>query len=142
VYQNSADAANYCNDSDPAVFRIDEPASGESSCWSTTGDGAPYYIPAVQFNAVSSDAPQISSANSKTVVVDKHFSFTITTTGVPTPVVKLIKGLPGGVTFTSHSNGTVTLAGTPTKVKTWSTELRATSSTGSNTQYFALVVKS
>jgi hypothetical protein len=142
VYQNSADAGNYCNDTDPGVFRIDEPATGGSSCWSTTGDGAPYYVPAVQFNAVSSDAPQISSANSKTVVVDKHFSFTITTTGVPTPVVKLIKGLPSGVTFTSHSNGTATLAGTPTKVKTWSTELRATSSTGSNTQYFALVVKS
>jgi hypothetical protein len=142
VYQNSAQAANYCNDTDPGVFRIDVPASGGTSCWSTTGDGAPYYIPAVQFNAVSSVAPQITSAPSKTVTEGKHFSFTFTTTGVPTPVVKLIKGLPGGVTFTSNANGTATLAGTPTKAKTWSLEVRASSKSGSNTQYFGLVVKS
>jgi hypothetical protein len=154
VYQDTAYAPFYCNDTDAGVFREDVENS-QGSCWGQTGAtntgdgnqeggdvGAPYYIPSVQFNAVSSPAPEITTADSYRVTVNKSFSFTVNTTGIPTPTVTLVKGLPAGVKFTSNDNGTGTLSGKPTKVKTWSLEFKAASSEGTNTQYFALVVKS
>jgi hypothetical protein len=41
-------------------------------------------------------------------------SFTVTTTGYPTPALSESGALPAGVTFTGNHNGTAALAGTPT----------------------------
>jgi hypothetical protein len=156
VYENTNYAPYYCDGGagGVGVFREDV-QNTQGSCWGQSGAvntadgnaeggsvGAPYYIPSVQFNAVSSEAPTISSATTKYATVHKHFTFTVATTGIPTPTVKLVKGLPSGVTFTSNSNGTGTLAGTPTKVKDYSIEFQARNSRGTATQYFALVVRS
>ena len=40
-------------------------------------------------------------------------TFTVTTTGSPTPAISETGALPSGVTFTDNGNGTATLAGTP-----------------------------
>src|SRR5882724_3894965 len=58
-------------------------------------------------------APTITSANSATLVVGALGTFTVTTTGAPTPTLTRAGTLPGGVTFTDNGNGTATLSGTP-----------------------------
>jgi len=102
------------------VFRIDEPATypasdgTNSGCWSITPPNGPWYIPAVQFNALSSPSPAISSSNTASVVAGVSFSFTVTTTGSPTPTVQKIGGkIPKGLTMVSNPLlGTATISGT------------------------------
>ena len=57
--------------------------------------------------------PAITSANSTTFVVGTAGSFSVTTTGLPTPSIARSGTLPSGVTFTDNGDGTATLAGTP-----------------------------
>ena len=45
------------------------------------------------------------------------FSFTVTTSGSPTPVIKRKGKLPKGVHFVNNHNGTATLSGTPNLTK-------------------------
>jgi hypothetical protein len=113
---------NYCDGGAAGinVFRIDEPANypttngTNSGCWSTPVNptGAPWYVPAIQFNALNSPSPTITSTNTATVTAGTPFSFTITSTGVPTPLVTQLSGrLPVGLAF--HSGlGTATITGT------------------------------
>ncbi len=63
---------------------------------------------------VSPEEPQITSGASDTVPAGSAFSYTVTSTGAPTPVLSLSSGstLPTGVTFTDNGDGTATLAGT------------------------------
>jgi len=118
VYWDTSYAGFYCDGgaAGTGTFRIDTPAgdgSGATSgCWSVSGTTSPYYVPAVQFNAVSSTAPSITSANRASGTVGQAFSFTITTTGVPTPTVSTTK-LPGGLTLVGHTDGTATIHGKP-----------------------------
>ena len=59
-------------------------------------------------------APQITSVNATTFTTGTPGSFTVTTTGSPTP--SITRGgviLPSGVSFTDNGNGTGMLAGTP-----------------------------
>ena len=120
---NSAYAANdYCDAGAAGinVFRIDEPAGfpanngTNDNCWSVNYPtvGAPWYIPAVEFNALVSPSPTITSAATVSVAAGTPFSFQVTTTGVPTPVVTKLAGkLPIGLVF--HSGvGTATITGT------------------------------
>ena len=58
-------------------------------------------------------APAITSANNTTFTVGAAGSFTVTTTGLPTPALTESGALPSGVTFTDNQNGTATLSGTP-----------------------------
>ncbi|MCW2758586.1 MAG: hypothetical protein JWO46_2332, partial [Nocardioidaceae bacterium] len=83
--------------------------SGPSSV-NTTFDnatvGAPYTVTA---------APAITSANTVSFQNGQASTFTVTTTGYPTPAITRTGALPTGVTFTDNGNGTATLAGTPTQ---------------------------
>src|SRR5215813_3693352 len=58
-------------------------------------------------------APAITSANNTTFTVGAAGTFTVTTTGTPTPALTKTGALPNGVTFTDNGNGTATLGGTP-----------------------------
>ena len=126
VYQNivnQAYATNVDCDGGAAglnVFRIDEPANyptgngTTSGCWSASNPGtSPWYVPAVQFNALNSPSPTITSFDAANVVVGTPFSFTITTTGVPVPTISQVgRKLPKGLTFVNNGDGTATISGT------------------------------
>ncbi len=76
---------------------------------------SPYIIPAVQFNAVNSPSPSFTSPAAANVVAGTPFSFTITTTGVPVPIVSQVgRKLPKGLTFHNNGDGTATISGTAT----------------------------
>src|SRR5215831_20881106 len=65
------------------------------------------------FTLTVNTAPVIASANSTTFTVGTLGTFSVTTTGTPTPSLTETGTLPGGVTFKDNGNGTGTLSGTP-----------------------------
>ena len=68
-------------------------------------------------------------------------TFTITTTGFPTPSLSESGALPGGVTFTDKGDGTATLTGTPTAAGNFILTITAHNGYGSDaTQTFTLTV--
>jgi large repetitive protein len=68
-------------------------------------------------------------------------TFTITTSGFPTPSLTKSGSLPGGVTFTDNGYGTATLAGTPTTAGSFTLSLTAHNGYGSDAvQAFTLTV--
>jgi large repetitive protein len=83
--------------------------------------------------------PAITSATSDTFVVGTLDSFTVTTTGLPTPVVTHTSGtLPGGITFTS---ATRVLGGTATQIGAFPLQFTAANGVGTNAvQAFTLNV--
>ena len=87
-----------------------------------TGGTYPFTIKAT--NGVSPDAtqpstltvnqaPRITSPAGTTFTVGQARTFTVTTSGVPTPGLSENGPLPSGVTFKDNGDGTATLAGTP-----------------------------
>jgi Putative Ig domain len=86
--------------------------------------------------------PAITSSASTTFTVGSAGSFTVTTTGYPTPTISETGALPGGVTFTANANGTATLAGTPASGTggTYPMTFTAANSVSSATQSFTLTV--
>src|SRR5260370_7090702 len=56
----------------------------------------------------------ITSANAATFQVGAFGTFSVTTTGLPTPSITESGTLPAGVTFLDNGDGTGTLSGTPT----------------------------
>jgi len=115
--------SNYCDGGAAGigVFRVDEPTGypanngTNSGCWGSGTPAAPWSIPAVQLNTLNSPSPSFSSSNTVSVVAGvPGFSFTVTTTGAPTPSVQKIGGkIPKGLSLTSNPLlGTATLAGT------------------------------
>jgi len=61
--------------------------------------------------SITTQAPLIASANSTTFTVGVAGSFTVTTTGTPTPIITEAGSIP--VSFVDNHNGTGTLSGTP-----------------------------
>ena len=89
----------------------------------------------------ATQAPAITSGTSTTFTVGQLGSFTVTTTGSPTPTVSESGALPSGVTFTDNGNGTATLSGTPTAAGTYPLTLTAANGVLPNaTQSFTLTV--
>ena len=89
-------------------------------------------------------APAITSANNTTFQVGAAGSFTVTTTGSPTPSITESGALPSGVTFHDNGNGTGTLSGTPAAGTggTYNISFTASNGVGSNaTQNFTLRVQ-
>jgi len=125
VYENTLYAPYYCDNGTggTGTFRLDGRPDSQNCIsgdggWSvnyppTGPNDSPYYIPAVQFNAVPSPSPSITSANSASGTKGQAFSFTVTTTGVPTPVLTKTGALPRGLSFVNNGDGTATISGTP-----------------------------
>ncbi|MCB1234107.1 MAG: hypothetical protein KDM91_03450, partial [Verrucomicrobiae bacterium] len=89
-------------------------------------------------------APTITSANSASFSVGFSGSFTVTTTGAPTPALSVSGALPSGVTFVDLSDGTATLAGTPAPGSDGNYPLTITAANGvapDATQNFTLMVE-
>jgi hypothetical protein len=73
-------------------------------------------------------APAITSANSVTFTAGTNSTFTVTTTGSPTPALTKNVALPSGVNFTDNGNGTATISGTAAGIG--STPITITASNG------------
>ena len=65
------------------------------------------------FTLTIATAPTINAFSTVSVRILQNSSYTITTTGFPTPSLSEIGGLPPNMTFTDNGNGTATLSGTP-----------------------------
>lgn len=90
-----------------------------------------------------SEAPNITSADNTTFTFGSNGSFTVTTTGFPTPALSETGNLPVGVTLTDNSDGTATLSGTPASgtAGTYNITLKATNKVLPDaTQSFTLTV--
>ena len=88
----------------------------------------------------AASAPTFTSANSVTEPYHTAFSFTVRTTGAPTPTITS-SALPPGVTFVDNGNNTGTLSGTNSVVPfSYGITFTATNSAGTATQSFTLVV--
>jgi len=79
--------------------------------FTATASGRPPVTQA--FTLTVNQAPAITSTNATTFVVGTAGTFTVTSTGFPTPQLTAGGALPAGVTFIDNGNGTATLAGTP-----------------------------
>jgi hypothetical protein len=84
--------------------------------------------------------PAITSANNTTFQVGVQGSFTVTTTGFPTPSLSESGTLPGGVGFRDNGNGTGTLSGMPATSGTFNISFTAINTAGSSGQNFTLMV--
>ncbi|MHB1496508.1 MAG: kelch repeat-containing protein [Acidimicrobiales bacterium] len=106
--------------------------------------------PAVQqlFLVVASafpGAPTITSPSSLSVTANQYGTFTITTTGSPTPTVTETGALPTGMSFTYDGNGTATISGTPASSSVGSYVITVTASNGAGspaTQQLVITVNS
>jgi len=92
------------------------PAAGSGGSYAITfnannGVGTP----AMQsFSLTVNQGPAITSANTASFTEQVAGSFTVTTTGDPTPALTETGSLPSGVTLVDNGDGTATLSGTPT----------------------------
>jgi hypothetical protein len=90
---------------------------------------------------VNGQAPAITSANSTIFALNSFNSFTVTTTGNPTPSLNESGSLPNGVHFADNHDGTGTLSGTPTASGTFNIMFTASNGVGSPAvQNFTLTV--
>jgi len=94
--------------------------------------------PTVQIGA----APKITSLNTATFTFGTPgTSFTVTTSGVPTPTVSESGSLAPGLTFTANSDGMATISGTPTAAGSYPITITAHSGFGPDaTQVLNIVV--
>ncbi len=82
------------------------------------------------FTLTVNQAPTITSPSTAYFVVGSPGSFTLTTTGTPTPAVSETGALPAGLTFVDNGNGTATLSGTAAVGTTGTYPLTITASNG------------
>jgi hypothetical protein len=95
------------------------------------------------FTLTVDQAPAITSANSASFIAGVAGSVTVTATGFPTPALKEIGALPGGILFTDNHNGTGTLSGTPSASGTFPISFTASNGIAADaTQSFTLTVSS
>jgi uncharacterized repeat protein (TIGR01451 family) len=80
--------------------------------------------------ATIQQAPAITSASGATFVVGIFGSFTVTTTGLPTPLISESGSLPTGLNFVNNGDGTATLSGTLAPGTTGSFPITFTASNG------------
>jgi hypothetical protein len=139
----------------PSGVTFKDNGNGTAALSGTPGSGTAgtYTLTIKAHNGVGSDALQtfsltvnqglaITSASSTTFTAGTAGSFTVTTTGTPTPSSSETGTLPGGISFTDNGNGTATLSGTPTTAGSYSFTITAHNANGTATQAFTLTVGS
>ncbi len=94
------------------------------------------------FTLTVTTGPSFTSAAKATATAGKAFSFTVKTSGLPTPTLSETGALPAGVKFAASANGTATLSGTVSKAAhgVYSITLTAANSVGTVSQPFTLTV--
>jgi len=95
-----------------------------------------------KFTLIIDKVPAITSAKTTTFDVGSAGTFTVTTTGMPTPSLSEIGALPSGAAFQDNGNGTGTLSGTPAAGSggSYPITFTATNSVGTASQSFTLRV--
>jgi hypothetical protein len=96
--------------------------------------------PTQAFVLTVNQTPAITSGGTFTLQGGSAGSFTVATSGLPAPSLSVSGTLPSGITFTDNRNGTAMLAGTTTSAGTFPLTLTSTSTAGTSTQIFSLVV--
>ena len=145
----------------PVIFSVDGSASavcsvsgsvvtfiGAGTCTidaNQAGNASYSAAPQVQQSfSVGLEARAITSPNSATATTGTPFSFTVTTTGTPVPLITEKGKLPKGIKFTNNGNGTATVSGTPKKAGVNHLTLAATFGAGTTryivTQAFTLAI--
>jgi len=116
------------------------PAAGQGGVYLLTFKATNSLGTAMQtFTLTVQQAPAITSAAAASATHGTAFSFTFTSSGYPLPTLTRSGSVPG-LSFTSNSNGTATLSGTPTKAGTYTLTITAKNSIGSAVQTFTLTV--
>ncbi len=102
-----------CSGPVPSGSDFDTSTAGPHSFTVNVEDSALNVNSATVNYTVTAGPPAITSANSAIFTIGVSGSFTVTTSGVPTPSIKEMGSLPNGLTFVDNGNGTGTLRGTP-----------------------------
>lgn len=133
-YWSDTQFTSTCVGGSTAPQLIDASVSGPNGSAGTLG-----FV--VDDSAFAQSAPTFTSAASVTVTHATSVSFTVVTIAVPAAVITESGALPSGVSLVSQGNGTAVLSGSVgSTVKTYSLTITATSSSGSATQAFTLIV--
>jgi len=94
------------------------PDGTSADVWfSDTNNNVVDSVTGVAAASIFSSSPSITSANSAFATVGQSATFTITTSGSPTPKIKGHGKLPKGLKFHDNGDGTATISGTPTSTK-------------------------
>jgi hypothetical protein len=134
----------YANNGDGTATLSGTPGSGTGGVYTLTftANSSAGASPPQTFTLTILEVPAITSAASANFVVGAFGSFTVTTSGYPTPTLEVdVADIPAGVTFVDNGDGTGTLSGTPTSNGSFPLALTATNMVGSFVpQSFTLVV--
>ena len=87
------------------------------------------------------EPPAFTSGSPPVFVAGRNSTYTITTTGYPTPSLYQSGALPSGLTFVDNGNGTATISGTPEAASSgvYPVTIAASSSSGTVTETIDLV---
>jgi hypothetical protein len=137
----------------PAGVSFTDNGNGTASLAGTpaTGSGGAYPLvltadngvggPVTQdFTLTVSEKPAFTSGSTDTFALRQAGSFTVATSGFPTPTIGESGTLPTGVTFNGNGNGTATIHGTPRESGNFTLHITATNTIGTATQTLTIVV--
>jgi large repetitive protein len=106
----------FFNNGDGTATLSGTPAVGSAGTYPLTinaANGAGQVNQNFTLTVAAGQAPAITSASSTTFTAGTLGTFTVMTTGLPTPALSETGALPSGLTFVDNGNGTATLSGTP-----------------------------
>jgi hypothetical protein len=123
------------------VVSVTLATSGGGTNFTSTANGVICFTSALVSCANSSSTvPTFTSASSASFIVNKPGTFTVTTTGSPTPSLSESGSLPSGVAFVDNGDGTATLSGTTLSTGSFPITITAANSAGSTPQSFTLSI--
>ena len=134
---------SFVDDGNGTATLAGTPGAGSGGTYSLTLTATNGAGSATQTLVVSVDQPPaVTSAAAVNFTVGSSGSFTVTTSGYPSPSLTESGALPKGVTFVDNKNGTASLSGTPapTTAGTYTLTITAKNSAGTSTQTFVVTV--